>query len=225
MTVFVVNVLLIVAITLLAYQYLRLREMTSGERLPDLAYLEGVSALVDQAEGYAQPHALAMSKEAVDLGRRLGLGEPALLSLRLAALLHDCGQLNLARDLLKKEGPLTPEDWFLVRTHPLLGEIALRQAVPVLEEVPSLVRWHHERWDGTGYPDRLQGEEIPLGARILAVVDAASAMGQARPYRPARSDRQIQEELARLSGLQFDPEVVQARTPSPPASSDSRRKI
>jgi len=211
MTVFAFNVILIVAITALAFKYLRLREITSGEHLPDLAYLGGLASLIDSAEGYASPHSIVMAQNAAEIGRRIGIAEPGILSIRLAALLHDCGQINLPRDIFKKNGPLTPEDWFLVKTHPLLGELALRRAVPILEEVPSLVRWHHERWDGSGYPDRLQGEEIPLAARILAVVDAASAMSQARPYRPARSDQQIQHELVRLSGLHFDPEIVNVR--------------
>ncbi|RCK79520.1 MAG: GAF domain/HD domain protein [Candidatus Ozemobacter sibiricus] len=207
---FVVHLLLIVALVFVTWKYLRLREMTSGEGLPDLACLQGLSSLLDTAEGYAAPHAATMAAEAEALGRRLGLAEPTLLSLRLAALVHDAGQINLPRDLFKKPGPLTAEEWFLVRTHPLIGELALRQALPALSDVPALVRWHHERWDGTGYPDRLLATEIPLPARILAVADAAAAMAQPRPYRPARSAREIAEELGRQAGLQFDPEVVQA---------------
>ncbi len=211
---FVVHLLLVVALVFVTWKYLRLREMTSGEGLPDLACLQGLSSLLDTAEGYASPHAAVVAAEAEAIGRHLGLAEPTLLALRLAALVHDAGQINLPRDLLKKPGPLNPEEWFLVRTHPLIGELALRQALPVLSEIPSLVRWHHERWDGTGYPDRLLATEIPLPARIMAVADAAAAMAQARPYRPARSEREITAELASQAGLQFDPEVVQARTAS-----------
>lgn len=206
----VVDLLLIAAVTFLAWRYLRLREMTTGGSLPDLACLAGLASLLDAAEGYGAPHATAVADLAATLGRRLGLPESSLLSLRIAALTHDAGQVTLPRDLFRKEGPLTTEEWFLVRTHPLIGELALRQTVPALSEVPSLIRWHHERWDGAGYPDRLQGEEIPLGARILAFADAVSALGQARPYRPARPAREVRAEILRETGLQFDPTVVQA---------------
>ncbi|NLI78508.1 MAG: HD domain-containing protein [Candidatus Riflebacteria bacterium] len=206
----VVDLLLIAGLTFLAWKYLRLREMTAGGTLPDLACLAGVASLLDAAEGYAAPHATAVADLATTLGRRLGLPEPSLLSLRIAALTHDAGQVTLPRDLFRKAGPLTAEEWFLVRTHPLIGELALRQAMPALSEVPSLVRWHHERWDGAGYPDRLQAEEIPLGARILALADAVSALAQARPHRPARPAREVRSELLREAGLQFDPVVVQA---------------
>ncbi len=205
-----VDLLLIAGLTFLAWKYLRLREMTAGGTLPDLACLAGLASLFDAAEGYGAPHASAVADLAEALGRRLGLPEPSLLSLRIAALAHDAGQVTLPRDLFRKAGPLTAEEWFLVRTHPLIGELALRQTVPDLSEVPSLIRWHHERWDGAGYPDRLQGEEIPLGARILALADAVSALGQARPHRPARPPREVRAELLRETGLQFDPAVVQA---------------
>lgn len=210
MTLFILfNVILAVALAFLTYKYVDLKERHSREFLPDLAYLIGVSAILDSTEGYNKPHANAMLKDAEKIAEGFGLEPETITSLKIAALLHDCGQINLPHDLLKSPRALSQDEWFLLQTHPLIGEMALRSAVPEFEEVPALVRWHHERWDGTGYPDRLTGTEIPIGARILAVVDAASALSEKRPYRAAFSEQEILDKLTKLSGFQFDPSVVQ----------------
>jgi HD-GYP domain-containing protein (c-di-GMP phosphodiesterase class II) len=111
--------------------------------------------------------------------------------------------------VLRKPGPLTPEEWEVVKRHPVVGEEILKP-VRRLAGVARLVRHHQERWDGTGYPDGLRGQQIPLGARILAVVDAYTAITDHRPYRPARTHEEAVTELRRCAGSQLDPAVVSA---------------
>ncbi len=211
MSIFILNLVLAVACTWLAWRLFDMREQLQRQQLTDFAFIEGMAGIIDTAECYPASHALQMVQEADAVGRRLALDERSLVSLRLACMLHDCGMLNMSREMIKQQRSLTADEWFLVKMHPLIGELALRRSVPPTEDVPSLIRWHHEKWDGTGYPDRLMGEEIPIAARILSVVDAASAMRAERPYRPSMNDQQIRTELEKQAGLQFDPEVVRAR--------------
>ena len=208
----VMNILLALAVAGLTYKYVELREKHQREGIPDLCYLEGVTHLFDTLEGYGRVHAVEMAQEAEAIGRHLSLDEKTIVSLKIAALLHDCGEAQLPRELLKARRPLSADEWFLVKAHPVLGEMSLRKGLPAFDEVPSIVRWHHERWDGSGYPDRLMGEEIPMTARILAVVDAAAAMSQERPYRAACSPESIESTLQSMSGLMFDPRVIKARS-------------
>lgn len=130
-------------------------------------------------------------------------------ALSVGALLHDIGKLNIPDHLLRKRGSLTEAEWFALRRHVLSGAEMISQFAELAAGVP-VVRSHHERWDGNGYPDQLQGEAIPLLARIFAVADALDAMTSDRPYRAALSFAEATEEIARFSGSQFDPRVVQA---------------
>jgi HD-GYP domain-containing protein (c-di-GMP phosphodiesterase class II) len=151
-----------------------------------------------------------MADMAEKIAREKGMSEDEIISLRYAAILHDIGEILLPRNLLKTSEKLDEENLFLLRTHPLLGELQLRNKDFPYDEVPTLVRWHHERFDGTGYPDSLKGEEIPLSCRILALVDAVSAMKEERPYRKkAMKMNEIVKELDLKSGIQFDPELVE----------------
>jgi diguanylate cyclase (GGDEF)-like protein len=124
-----------------------------------------------------------------------------------AAELHDVGKVAVPDSILSKPGPLSEAEWGYMREHTIVGDRIL-SAAPALEDTAKLVRASHERFDGTGYPDRLRGEEIPLGARIVAVCDAFEAMTSERPYRPALSVREALDELRRCAGAQFDPNVV-----------------
>ncbi len=142
---------------------------------------------------------------AVDLG--LGREEPERIS--LAARLHDIGKMAVPDAILAKPGPLEEAELGFIRQHTVVGERILR-AAPALGHVAQLVRSSHERFDGTGYPDRLAGEEIPLGSRVVAVCDAFSAMTRFRPYSPARQVDEALAELRRCAGSQFDPAVVEA---------------
>lgn len=211
MAIYIINLALAVACTWLAWRYFDMRERLEMQQIPDLTFLAGTSGIIDSIEGYPNAHAVEMAREAEAIGRYMNLDERTLSSLHIACLLHDCGMANLPRELIKQPRALRAEEWHLIKMHPLIGEIAMRKHVPVTEDVPSIIRWHHEKWDGSGYPDRLMGPEIPLAARILAVVDAISAMRSSRPYRKSFSAEQIKVELGIQAGLHFDPDVVRAR--------------
>jgi two-component system, cell cycle response regulator len=143
------------------------------------------------------------------VGRRVRVPSEQLETLRQAAELHDVGKVSIPEPILSKPGPLTDNEWEIVRRHPVIGERILA-AAPALGQVARLVRSTHERFDGTGYPDSLKGHQIPLGARIIAVCDAFDAMTSQRPHAPARRTDDALRELLRCAGIQFDPEVVEA---------------
>ena len=146
---------------------------------------------------------------ALALGRELQMGPEGLDEVARAAELHDVGKIAVPDAILDKPGPLDSVEWSFMRRHPLIGERILL-AAPALRPVARLVRSSHERWDGGGYPDGLRGDEIPLGARVVAVCDAFDAMTTARPYRESVGEAAAIEELRQCAGTQFDPMVVQA---------------
>jgi HD-GYP domain-containing protein (c-di-GMP phosphodiesterase class II) len=140
--------------------------------------------------------------------RRFGLCEREVRHVRSAAELHDVGKAAIPDAILDKPGALDLKEWDFISRHTLIGERIIR-AAPALAHVAELVRSSHERFDGTGYPDALCGEAIPLGARIIAVCDAFDAMVSVRVYRQAVSPREAVLELRRCAGAQFDPQVVE----------------
>ncbi len=144
---------------------------------------------------------------AVAVGRRMSLNSEELDELRRAAELHDIGKLAIPEEILHKPGPLSESEWRFLHHHTVIGARILNVA-PALRPVSELVRSSHERWDGNGYPDRLAGQAIPLGARIIAACDAYDAMIAERPYQEACSDQEALAELRRNADTQFDPEVV-----------------
>jgi diguanylate cyclase (GGDEF)-like protein len=144
---------------------------------------------------------------ATEIGRRCGVPDEELPALAQAAALHDVGKAAIPDAILGKPGPLDETEWTFMRRHTLIGERVLAVA-PALVGAARLVRWSHERYDGHGYPDGLAGDDIPLGARIVAACDAFDAMTSERPYRPAMTREAALEELRRGAGTQFDPVVV-----------------
>jgi two-component system, cell cycle response regulator len=172
------------------------------------APVEAVGAL--EAARVGHPSRLADVAELAEaVGRRLRVSPEELSKIRQAAELHDVGKLAIPEEILSKPGTLTGDEWEFVKRHPLIGERILA-AAPDFGGAAKLVRSSHERWDGTGYPDRLTGPEIPLGARIISVCDSFDAMTSPRPYAKALSSEQAIRELFRSAGTQFDPEVVEA---------------
>ena len=145
---------------------------------------------------------------AAELARRQGLDAEQIDVIGRAAELHDVGKMAIPDEILTKSGPLSVEEWDLMRTHTLIGERMLSVA-PALAPVARLVRASHERWDGSGYPDRLRGAEIPVGARIIAICDAYEAMIERRPYRDSISPAEALDELRAHGGSQFDPRLVE----------------
>ena len=174
------------------------------------------SILVDATtpkDHYTAEHALEVARLSRLVGMDLGLNEVELEWLVHGALLHDLGKLGVADEILEKLGPLTEEEWALIKRHP---EVGARMIEPLefLSGALPVIRHHHERPDGSGYPDGLEGDEIPLGARIVAAVDAYDVMLH-RPHRPERygsksSSAEALAELAREAGSQFDVRVVEA---------------
>lgn len=154
-------------------------------------------------------HLATVADLAVAVARRLGLDPASVEEVRHAADLHDVGKVAIPDAILDKPGPLDDDEWVFMRRHTIIGE-RIVAAAPALSEVAVLVRASHERWDGGGYPDGLRGEEIPLGARIVAVCDSFDAMVADRPYRAPLSDADALAELERCGGSQFDPRVVAA---------------
>jgi cyclic di-GMP phosphodiesterase len=174
--------------------------------------INGVQMLVHALEAkdsYTSGHSTRVSRYAVKTAAPLGFTDDALEHLRLGGELHDIGKIGTREAILNKPGSLTPEEFEHVKEHSLLGE---RILAPFLSQSPSvlrIVRSHHERLDGSGFPDGLKGDKIPLEARIVAVVDAFDAMTTNRAYRALRSAPDAIQELRRCSGIQFDAEVVE----------------
>jgi diguanylate cyclase (GGDEF)-like protein len=177
-----------------------LRALT--ERYPDLGvHLDGVA------------------EQAIEVARELGAEDGEMGIIAQAAELHDVGKVAIPEAILHKPAALDAAEWDFMRTHTIIGE-RIVAAAPALAKVAKLVRWSHERWDGAGYPDGLAGEDIPLGARIIAACDSFDAMVTDRPYCAARNFDEAVAELERCSGTQFDPDVVRAfvavlRRPAP----------
>ena len=187
-----------------------LRSATLYEQL-ERAYMgtaEALAAALEAKDANTANHARSIVRNAEAVGTRLGLGGVALRDIRYGAAFHDIGKIAVPEPILNKPGPLTDEERTLAERHVLVGEQILAP-VEFLGGVRPLVRHAHERWDGTGYPDRLTGDEIPLGARIILACDAYDAMTSDRPYRSAMSQEAARDELRRFAGLQFDPRIVE----------------
>lgn len=145
---------------------------------------------------------------ATEIGLLDGLGEDALLPVEVGARLHDIGKLGIPDAILKKPDRLTEGEWEVMRRHPEFGA-ALVQTVPDLSHLAATIEAHHERWDGTGYPHGLRGEDIPTAARIFAIADSIDAMTSDRPYQQGRDWAYVGEELQREGGSQWDPRLSQ----------------
>ena len=173
------------------------------------AAMESLSATVDARDAYTAGHSRRVQQLALAIGRELGLSQAELDLLGHAALFHDIGKLAIPDAILLKPASLTTEEWDLMQRHADEGARIIDRLGFLDDAVPA-IRHHHERWDGTGYPDRLAGEDIPLGARIIHVADALDSMLTTRIYRAARPAAQALDELRRASGSQFCPRCVAA---------------
>ena len=175
------------------------------------AYLR-LAGLVDRLElkeGYAGEHTAAVSRLALAIAKQLKLPAAECRCVELGALLHDVGKLSIPDRVLTKPAPLNELEWEAMRRHAALGERLLAHIVQQAD-VLAVVRSHHERWDGRGYPDGKAGEEIPLAARIVAVADAFQAMIEPRPYREPRTRASALAEVVSQAAGQFDPACVEA---------------
>lgn len=169
------------------------------------------AAQIDEFEGYAadRPHAARIAALAEIIAQKFNLSAHDRFSLRQAAIVHDIGELTMNRDYIIATRFLTEEERTDLQRHPVIGEQeAARRGLS--RAVQLLVRWHHEWWNGGGYPDALEREQIPLAARILRVADTYSALTAVRPYRDARSEAEAKRLLAEWAGIEFDPMIVKA---------------
>lgn len=171
------------------------------------AIMDSIKTTLYEKSNETEAHAERMAELAKQLGRALGLDQEELVALELAATLHDIGKISIDSKLLKKNSPLTDADWREMKKHPEVG-YRIAQTIPELRKISEYILCHHERWDGKGYPQGLKGEEIPVLARILAIVDAYDAMTENRSYRRAMTENEAIDELQNHAGRQFDPALV-----------------
>jgi putative two-component system response regulator len=185
-----------------------LRTKAATDRLESTqAVLVALANAVEAKDPTTEHHCNRLAGLALQVARDVGLDDDAIEAVGYGAALHDVGKIGVPEELLRKAGKLTQQEWVEVRRHPEIGaRIVEPLRLGIL--VAPIVRAHHERWDGTGYPHGLRGTEIPVGARIVSIVDAYDAMTHDRPYRKAGSADEAIAELRRASGSQFDPALV-----------------
>jgi HD-GYP domain-containing protein (c-di-GMP phosphodiesterase class II) len=187
---------------------LRLQELEQQVRSTREATICALNQMLDLKDLNTGVHSTRLAEWAVRIGQELGMEESGLADIEVAALLHDAGKVGVPDAILKKPGALTPDEWRIMRMHPEFSWAVLR-LVPGLEKASLYALHHHEKYNGGGYPSGLTGEEIPIGSRIVSVIDAFDAMVANRPYKEGLP---IEEALRRLvadSGSHFDPVVVQ----------------
>ena len=175
-------------------------------------YLETIVALansIDSKDSYTRGHSQRVADLAVEIGRELKMTEHELKQVRYGGVLHDIGKIGIVETILFKPARLTDVEMVAMREHPMIGD-AIIQPVSFLKEIRGAVRNHHERWDGTGYPDRLVGDQIPLVARIVSAADTWDACTSTRPYQRGKSHQEVLGIIANLRGTQLDPAVADA---------------
>jgi len=189
----------------------RTAKLQEAYRTLKKAHLESVKVLaeaIDAKDPYTRGHSDRVKGMSLRLALSLGLTEDKMEILEYGALLHDIGKIGINDGILQKEGPLTPEEFQLIQEHPSIG-VKIVEGVEFFEEMIPMIRHHHERFDGAGYPDRLIGEAIPLEARIIAISDAFDAMTSLRPHRPLLPFEDVLVEMERGKGRQFDPKILE----------------
>jgi response regulator RpfG family c-di-GMP phosphodiesterase len=187
------------------------------------ATLQALVTALDLRDNETHGHSYRVVEYATVVAQRMHVSGDDLTWLRRGAILHDVGKIGVSDTILRKPGKLTEEEWDEMKRHPEMGYRML-QHIPFLEPALGIVLHHQERFDGTGYPHGLAGEEIPLGARIFAVVDTFDAMTSDRPYRRAMGLEEVRAEVTRCSGTQFDPQVVEAFLSIEPSTWDEIRR-
>jgi putative nucleotidyltransferase with HDIG domain len=171
------------------------------------ATIEGWSHALDLRDKETEGHTQRVTEMTLKLARLIGLSEADLVQVRWGALLHDIGKMGVPDGILLKPGPLTDEEWVLMKKHPTFAYEML-SPIHYLKAALDIPYCHHEKWDGTGYPGGLKGNQIPLAARIFAVVDVWDALVSDRPYRQAWSTEKVREYIQAGAGTHFDPQVV-----------------
>jgi HD-GYP domain-containing protein (c-di-GMP phosphodiesterase class II) len=171
--------------------------------------LQFMTSMVEEKDHYTPRHSESVTGYSVSTAKALGMTRNEMYHVGLGALLHDLGKIGISDEILSKKGPLSMEEQARIRSYPLIGAEILKRSTNFKQVLPMVLH-HRERYDGQGYPGQLRGEAIPIGARIIAVVDAYYAMLSERPYRQAMTKDESTAELRRCAGTQFDPRVVEA---------------
>ena len=187
---------------------LQVRELEDRVRATRRATICALNQMLDLKDLNTGVHGTRLAEWAVRIGQDLGLDEGGLEDIEVAALLHDAGKVGVPDAILRKPGPLDPEEWRVMRMHPEFSWAVLR-LVPGLERASLFALHHHEKYDGSGYPAGLRGHEIPIGARIVSVIDAFDAMVATRPYKQGLPCDEALRRLTTDSGSHFDPVVVE----------------
>lgn len=186
-------------------------KLLSEQRHALYASLAMISQAIDLKDVYTGKHARDVSRIAVRVARTIGLSESEIRRIRIAGLLHDIGKLGVSGQIIRKPSRLEPAEMAEMRQHPAIGA-GIMQPIELLAEAAEIVRHHHEHYDGSGYPDGLRGDQIPVGSRVVLVADAFNAMTTDRPYRRGFRKEEALNILEKHAGTQFDPEVVKALT-------------
>lgn len=192
------------------YKYERTQKrLEQAEKLEKIS-LQVVTALagtVDAKDTYTNGHSRRVAEYSKEISRRLGKTDEFMKNIYFMGLLHDIGKIGIPDSIINKKGKLTDEEYAVIKTHPVIGSDVLKN----ITEMPDLycgARWHHERYDGNGYPDGIKGEDIPIEARIISVADAYDAMSSKRSYRDVMPQEKIRAEIVRVRGTQLDPKLA-----------------
>lgn len=185
-------------------------QLVATQKGVEQAHLSTINTLAFILEGkdpYTRGHSERVTQYSVAIAKELGISQKGIAEIERAGKLHDIGKLGVDEAILCKPGPLTEKERAIINTHPQMGT-AILESLDFLSKERVIIRHHHERYDGNGYPDKLKGEEIPIGARIMALADAFDAMKSKRSYRNPLPDKQVLSEIEKNAGTQFDSKVV-----------------
>jgi HD-GYP domain-containing protein (c-di-GMP phosphodiesterase class II) len=187
----------------------RLRKAAEANRDLFISTIRAFAATIDAKDPYTRGHSERVAAYSRSIARYLGLPKDVQEKVWISAVLHDVGKIGIEDRILKKVGVLTPEEFEQMKLHPVIGEKVVEPISALREMLPG-IRWHHEAWNGSGYPDNIKGEQIPLMARIIGVADTFDAITTTRPYQNAYSTDYALQTIKKLTGKKFDPKIVTA---------------
>jgi putative two-component system response regulator len=191
-------------------EFLKEKVTAKELKIEKLTYqsLETLASTIDAKDKYTNGHSNRVANYSREIARRMGKDEAEIIAIYFMGLLHDIGKIGVRDDIINKTSKLTDEEFMVIKNHPTIGYNILKN----MTEIPNIeygARWHHERYDGKGYPDGLKGEQIPEYARIICVADAYDAMTSTRSYRAVMSQEKVRNEIENCKGKQFDPIIAQ----------------
>lgn len=204
-------VILVELITNSIYEFMRINlqldNYSENSKSPYLSTVQILRNIVEYKDTYTIGHSFRVSKYSLLIGKSMGLSRTNLKILKVGSIFHDIGKISTPNSILLKNGPLTENEYFQIKSHPLIGSHILFPAIMYSKAIP-IIKFHHERFDGNGYPAKLKGEEIPLLVRIVTIADTFDAMTSRRTYREALSLDVVISEFEKNKGTQFDPEIT-----------------